>query len=442
MILENGFSRWMSATRCILIIFLLSLVACTRQRGYEESLAKADSLMNMAPDSSLFILDSLEQSAQDFSKSNLRRWQLLRMMAQNKCDTVFRSDSLQLVLTDYYDHYGTSNEKMWAYYLLGRAYYDMGEAPMAQKAFYEATEKADASSADCDYWNLCRIYFQLSDLYYQSMLPNQMLSTLNLAQTYAEKSGDTLSFITAIGRKTLAYELSDKPDSLILCAEETSKQFLVYGQKELSSQYLSLAIHPLILKGELGKASEYIALYEANSGYFDEKNNIQEGREIFYYSKGLYYLKTEKPDSAEWMFRKLLNLAKNINDTHAACMGLRNKYEVTGPIDSLAKYAILSEQFDDSLYLLNYRGDLQKNEQMYNYTRHLVASEKLAVKAENQKRKAERWKMSLIICLISAIGGFFILRNRKNKIVNRKVQEIELLQNTIAQMEEENSPKD
>ena len=42
-------------------------------------------------------------------------------MAQNKCDTVFRSDSLQHVLTDYYDRHGTPNERMWAHYLLGRA---------------------------------------------------------------------------------------------------------------------------------------------------------------------------------------------------------------------------------------------------------------------------------------------------------------------------------
>ncbi len=34
-------------------------------------------------------------------------------MAQNKCDIVFRSDSLHLTLTDYYDRHDTPNEKMW-----------------------------------------------------------------------------------------------------------------------------------------------------------------------------------------------------------------------------------------------------------------------------------------------------------------------------------------
>ena len=212
-------------------VVVIILAACASNGKEHTKLDVAQSIINERPDSALAILDSLEASSPQFSQRTLRRWQLLRLMAQNKCDTVFHSDSLQLVLTDYYDHHGSPNEKMWAHYLLGRAYYDMGEAPMAQKAFYDATEKADTSSVDCDYWNLCRIYFQLSDLYYQSMLPKQMLNTLSLAQAYAEKAGDTISFISAIGKKTLVYELSDKPDSLILCAEEASRLFL--NQKTL-----------------------------------------------------------------------------------------------------------------------------------------------------------------------------------------------------------------
>ena len=77
--------------------------------------------MGDRPDSALGILDAMPQpEATLLSKDQLRRWQFLRLMAQNKCDTVFRSDSLQRVLTDYYDRHGTPNERMWAHYLLGR----------------------------------------------------------------------------------------------------------------------------------------------------------------------------------------------------------------------------------------------------------------------------------------------------------------------------------
>ena len=418
-----------------IIVSTVILAACVGNGKEREVLDRAQGIINDYPDSALAMLDSLEPLSHDFSTENLRRWQLLCLMAQNKCDTVFSDDSLQLLLSDYFDRNGTSNEKMWAYYLLGRAYSDMGDASMAQKAFHDAAEKADTSSSDCDYWNLCRLYFQLSDLHYQSMLPKEMLNTLNLAQAYAKKAGDTISFISAIGRKALAYELTDNPDSQILCAEKASTLFLSHGQKELSYQYLSAAILPLVQKGDLRKASEYISIYEANSGYFDENNNIQEGREIYYYHKGLYYLESEKLDSAEWMFRRLLHLAQNINDIHAAYLGLRNKYRISGPVDSLAKYAILSEQFDDSLYLSNYRANLQKNEQMYNYTRYLETSHKY--KIESNKRRNGMIILSLLLLLIILTSVVFYIHNRmrhKNQLLEYK--------NTINQLYQLKASKD
>lgn len=201
---ENGYPMRMSATGCILIVLLLSLVACTRQRGYEESLAKADSLMNIAPDSSLIILDSLEASSHGFPKSTLRRWQLLRLMAQNKCDTVFRSDSLQLILTDYYDHHGTPNERMTAHYLLGRAYVDMGDAPLALKCYLKATECADTTSDQCDWRQLTIIHMQTGLLFYKQYMPNEALESFAEAELTVRRCGDPRLSLNATELKILA----------------------------------------------------------------------------------------------------------------------------------------------------------------------------------------------------------------------------------------------
>ena len=285
---------------------------------------------------------------------------------------------------------------------------------MAQKTFRDATEKADTNSVDCDFGNLCRVYFQLSDLYLHNMLPKEMLNSLDLAKECAKKADDKVSFITAMGRKALAYELMDEKDSVIFYAEEACNLFLQQGQIELACQYMSLAIPPLVQRGDLKKASECISFYEANSGYFDENNNIQDGREIYDYSKGLFFLQSEKLDTAEWMFRKLLHLAKNINDVHAAYLGLRNKYRITGPTDSLAKYAMLSEQYDDSLYLSNYRNDLQKNKQLHDFTRYLEISHKY--KMESDKRKHGMIILSLLLLLtILAFAVFYILKKMQHK---------------------------
>ena len=133
----------------IIVSFIL-LSACADSGKERVALDAAQAIINDRPDSALAILDSLEPSSQGFSQGSLRRWQLLRLMAQNKCDTVFRSDSLQLLLTDYYDHHGTPNERMAAYYMLGRAYSDMGEAPRAIQCFLDAVACADTTSLECD----------------------------------------------------------------------------------------------------------------------------------------------------------------------------------------------------------------------------------------------------------------------------------------------------
>jgi tetratricopeptide (TPR) repeat protein len=140
-------------------------------------LAKVDSLMDARPDSALYILDTLEASSHGFPKSTLRRWQLLRLMAQNKCDTIFRSDSLHLVLTDYFDRNGTPNERMTAYYLLGRAYVDMGDAPLALKCYLKATECADTTSDQCDWRQLTIIHMQTGLLFYKQYMPNEALES-------------------------------------------------------------------------------------------------------------------------------------------------------------------------------------------------------------------------------------------------------------------------
>jgi uncharacterized protein HemY len=78
-------------------------------------------------------------------------------------------------LVDYYDKHGTANEKMMANYLLGRAYMDMKKWPMALQSFQDAINDADTTSKDCDYYTLCRVYAQASDVFDFQLMPKMSL---------------------------------------------------------------------------------------------------------------------------------------------------------------------------------------------------------------------------------------------------------------------------
>ena len=93
-------------------------------RGLPQALLLADSLMNSRPDSALAVLDRAE--GQMAGEHQRRQWQLLRLNAINKLDTLFTAAHVAhaQTLADYFDRHGTANEQMLAHYLLGRTYYD------------------------------------------------------------------------------------------------------------------------------------------------------------------------------------------------------------------------------------------------------------------------------------------------------------------------------
>ena len=401
-------------------VAIIILAACVGNGKEHAKLDVAQSIINEHPDSALAILDSLETSSQSFSQSSLRRWQLLRLMAQNKCDTVFHSDSLQLILTDYFDHHGTPNEKMWVHYLLGRAHYDMGEPLSALSDYDQAALCADTSSTDCDFNNLYRIYLNKSLLLYYQNMPREILCALDEARQAAIKAHDTLATIQCFVKKAMAYERLEKTDSMAAVGFVASCMYRDYGRDDMAAMALAWVIPFNVENGDYPLAARNIKEYESNSGLFDENNEILRGKEHYYYVKGRYYLGIGEIDTAESLFRKCMQAAnleetekvgkENYNCMHAACKGLYEMYKNIGNPDSMAKYASLSEEYNDSLHARSYFENAQQLERMYDFNR----KEKRARKTEIDNLKMKSHLKSVLLCLtfimISGSIAIFLLR--------------------------------
>lgn len=196
--------------KALYFTFLLFLSACNGQKEYERSLDEAASVINERPDSVLIMLDSLGDFSRQFSPATKKRWELLRLSAQNKCDTVFRNDSLQQELVKYYDQHGTANERMTAHYLLGRAYSDMGKAPMALHSFQNAIKCADTTNVNCDYDLYSIIYIQKGYLFFNQFLPVEAIDCFRKAGTITMESGNKEKYLNAMAQEMMAYyELND-----------------------------------------------------------------------------------------------------------------------------------------------------------------------------------------------------------------------------------------
>ena len=80
---------------------------------------------------------------------------------RNRTDQPFTIQDVEPYV-QFFDNHGTPNDRLLAHYLLGRAYYEHGEAPMALECYHDAIDCADTTSKDCDYAQLSRVYAQMA----------------------------------------------------------------------------------------------------------------------------------------------------------------------------------------------------------------------------------------------------------------------------------------
>ena len=329
------------------------------------------------------------------------------------------NDSLAEDLVSYFDRHGDANERMRSRYILGRTYYCLDELPRALEMYNEAADCADTTTTDCDYKVLSRIHAQSAVIFNLQIQPSSQLEELKWAEHYAWKGKDSLQAIECFAQQGDVYAFWGMSDSAIYIKEKASTLFKKIGKDNRAYQTLGPTIRLLIKEGLLAKARQYCISYEGISGLFDDNNNIEHGREIYYSIKGDYYLAVNQIDSAENMFRKELRYGRDLNNQIAGCKGLQKVFELRKQLDSIAKYATLAYEYNDSAYSLSEMQNIQKFQASYNYNHHKQLAEKKAREAHNAYIV-----IALIIGFVILVGIiiFMLFRSvRKEKEQQRRL---------------------
>lgn len=370
--------------------------------------------------------------------------QTLEALEQQNRDYVpFTSDSTALALTDYFDSHGTANERMRAHYILGCAYRDIGEIPRALECYNDAAECADTIASDCDYKTLSRVYGQMADLYHIEQMPEMEMQATNHSVTYAWSAKDTLAALFYESTKYGVYYQQKRYEEILNLTEELRNEYLSIGNKEEAARTLAVAILVNIEKDSLKKAKEYMDIYETESGWYN-KGTISNGKEFYYYEKGLYYLKSEENDSAKLFLRKLLADNSDINNMKAAFEGLHLLYKKLGQRDSTIKYLELYSEWNDSSYYKNESEKLQNIQAMYDYNRHKMIAEKKSAEANWAKLTLSLFAISVLSLLLLTAHVYRRIRKKRNQEWARlnsdyqyQIQKYSLLQADISNREME-----
>lgn len=359
----------------------------------------------------------------------------------NRNDQPFTSAGVQPYV-DYFDDHGTPNDQMLAHYLLGRAYHEHGEAPMALQCYQEATERADTTATDCDYKQLSRVYGQMADIfYYQSLYRHQLIYN-KLAEKYAWKGEDTLAALMCYEQESFAYASLGDMDSAIAIIDDVAEKYLEYGYPSYSAVSLGTNILRLLDKGDYMKAKKNMDIYESQSGYFDSVGNIGTGREIYYKAKGRYYLYIGILDSADYWFRKELRDGRDFDNQHAAAKGLVELYQRLHQSDSVAKYSVYAYAMSDSAYARRTTKEVERMQAMYDYTRHQKLSH-LAIMRASRIENIVWGCIGIILFLVFTIYVVYERLSRKRQemenkylhsleIINHARQDINMLRESHA----------
>ena len=321
----------------------------------------------------------------------------------------------------FFDDHGAPNDRLLAHYLLGRAYHDHGEAPMALECYQKAAECADTLSEDCDYKQLCRVYAQMAQIFYEQGLYREQLLFQRLSSKHAWKGNDTLAALMSYAQESQAYHNLNMPDSLLYICEHVSQLYRKYGYINYAARSLFYTLRTLVLRQEFDKVRKNMQIYESESEYFDSLGNIQKGREIYYRIKGLYFLHTNVLDSAEYYFRKELRNGKDFDNQHSGTLGLTELYQKRKLEDSVAKYSLYAYMMLDSVYAQRSTKEVERIQALYDYTRNQKIAEK-------EKDKASR-RLFFIFILVGtvlfllALSVIAILKYREIKQKRRVLEE-------------------
>ena len=353
---------------------------------------------------------------------------------QNKAyDSITHVDSIAMAV-EFYDRHGSANEQVRAHYLQGCAYRDMGEAPLALQYYQEAADRADTTREDCDFRQLSAIYAQMADLFYEQLLPYDMLEALEKQYHYALRANNILYALIAKEKQALAFEILDKPDTFLTLKKESFEELKKHGYHQEAAQLLGNLISKLVVKGQNDEARQAINIYETESGFF-ENGEIIKNKEIYYYNKGLYYLAINQVDSAEIFFRKTEKRAHEPNSLTAAYRGLMLLYEKVGNSDSMGKYARMYAEMNDSNFRINATQELRHMQSLYNYGRN----QRIAIeKTEEAYGHKIRFIISVFaILVILCLGTFFFvnLKRRQRAAIIQLKKEYQEKQSALLQLQ-------
>ena len=337
----------------------------------------------------------------------------------NRNDQPFTAADVQPYV-DFFDDHGTPNDRLLAHYLLGRAYHEHGEAPMALQCYQDAIDCADTTAKDFDFYTLSSAYSQMATLYHSQLLLTNEIEAQKKASYYALRAKQIKWSLYDQVMSAGAYILLNKNDSAEIILKSALKQYRENGYTQDALRFSRSLIHLYVQRPDkLAEAKALMDQFETESNMFDGNHELPPSQRQYYDYKGRYFESIHQLDSAEYYYRKIYRSGMSYASQDPMYRGLLSVFSKRHQADSIAKYAQLYCMVNDSSIALKDRDQIARMTALYNYNR-------LQKEAHDNEIKIYRIFIGLIIVLVvigfALIAAFLAWRHYQNKIKKLKTE--------------------
>jgi hypothetical protein len=386
---------------CILIFFCSLLAACKGRYTTNDTILRAEALLNSKPDSAQQLLLSIPHP-EKLAKADYAAWCLQYTHSQYKLYQDIKSDSLICISVDYYKNTHLPKQSGTVYYLWGCILQLQQKNKEAMWAYKKAEDLLKETSE-----NRLKglVDFKIGNTFMQNELFNQSLKYFRKSQQYfnLSKNQNYQAFVYR-SISEIYIRLNYPFDSIIYYSNKALK---LSKQADDTENYYSV----LAQQGEI--------LY--NKDYNRSKECLLKGYRFFpakksYYAAYLSYIysKLNKPDSAKYYLN--IALADTTNLTERSLKFLAAAYVNKNQGNQQQAFHFLEKAYisRDSVFQQSIRSQAYRIDKQYDLTQK--EKENASLKISNQ-RKVIFISLLIIGVLILLFVISYIINSHKKKIL-------------------------
>lgn len=393
-----------------IVICLLESCSTDESHGMNKRLEDIWVMSDSSLDSAIESAKMLEDSIKAYDKKTRCRYDLLCVRLRDKQDIIPSSADSAKTISEYLEKHGNLVDKMRAYHYLSSAYRDLHDSPNAILYDLKAVEVSEQAETK-DSVMLERIYSQLSTLYRRQL---NIGKSIEMARKHYEVSSDK-----------------------IWAAMDIANAYYFQGDHSKALQYYN-ECYPLLIKDSTfiyhpSLHSELLDRY-SKLGYMEKADSIygilmslskSELPSNYNAAMGEYFSYKNMLDSAIVYYKREMDSCFPISYRCDAVLALMKCYDMKGEVDSIAKYAILYAQLNDSVISDRKFEQARNADAEYRYQRN-VEEETRILKRDETLRK--RIFATILVSVITLLGGcafYFYRRKRLLELILTKDKQIE-----------------